>query len=274
MIPIIKINNIYQQKSIKNMSDYTNTNLDYNKYLSNLLETEPERFLEEIRTQTPKTIEWVSQKCKNYHNWFSPPLHQLVRITGKLVKPNQVEVGSYFGEQLPDGIPEDLALEIFEELKKYNLNPEDTDYYGHNLSQFLARRHQTISNRTGNEHLIQSICSYFQLPEITEQSVEYAAPPTCSGQYPPEEPPPHSNLDEQDSDEEYNYPVPAPSIPFSSIRPPTYDGHFQNFVDNMDEYERELEEAEEVGDFLEEIKEKGTLFTNRAKETIGQKPES
>ena len=229
MIPIIKINNIYQQKSIKNMSDYTNTNIDYNKYLSNLLETEPERFLEEIRTQTPENIKWVSQKCKNYHNWFSPTLHQLVRTTGKLVKPNQVEVGSYFGEQ----IPEDLALEIFEELKKYNLNPE-----------------------------------------ITEQSVEYAAPPTCSGQYPPEGPPPHSNLDEQDSDEEYNYPVPAPSIPFSSIRPPTYDGHFQNFVDNMDEYERELEEAEEVGDFLEEIKEKGTLFTNRAKETIGQKPKS
>ena len=76
------------------MDNYTNTYPDYNNNLSELLEAKPRQFLEEIKTQTPKTREWATYKCKSYYNWYSPPLHQLVRITGKLVKPKYLQVGS------------------------------------------------------------------------------------------------------------------------------------------------------------------------------------
>ena len=135
--------------------------------LSDILETKPQLFLQYIKNKTPSTIEWANQGCKSYHNWFSPPLHQLVRLTGKLVKPSPNNNHEFFVSLIPDGIPEELALEIFHELKKYNLDPEDTDYYQENLEEFLRNREDTICHRTGNERLVKAICKYFQLPDLS-----------------------------------------------------------------------------------------------------------
>ena len=224
------------------MTDYPTNNL------SELLETNPQLFLQYIKNKTPSNIEWANQGCKSYNNWFSPPLHQLVRLTGKLVNPPPNNNHEFFGSLIPDGISEELALEIFHELKKFNLDHEDTDYYQENLEEFLRNREDTICHRTGNERLVKAICKYFQLPDLSSTSTStneveksYPEPPSCSDPYPyPPEGPPQDPY--EDDDNSYYYPVPSPSLLLTAVRPPTYDGHFQNFVDNMDEYERELEQ--------------------------------
>ncbi len=235
--------------------------------LSLMLEENPREFLKYIKENPELTLKWTQGNLNGWFEWYFPPLHQLIRLTGKLVDP----VIRF--SKLSDGIPEDLALEIFEELKKHNLNPEDTDYYNENLEQFLRNREHKAddTNRTGNERLIRRVCEYYGLPDLSDitQIQEYHAPPSCSDPYPypPEGPPLDPYVDGL---------VPAPTPQLTNIRPPTYDGHFQNFVDNMDEYERELEEQEEqaiqVEDFLGEIEDRGDEVEMQLQKTQGEQP--
>lgn len=246
--------------------------------LSLMLEENPREFLKYIKQNPKLTLEWTRG---NLNAWFErdhPPLHQLIRLTGKLVEP------VFWFSKLPDGIPEDLALEIFEELKKHNLNPKDTDYYNENLEQFLRNREHKAddTNRTGNERLIRRVCEYYGLPDLSDitKPKEYHAPPSCSDPYPypPEGPPRDPYADGSDSESPYHYPVPAPTPRITNIRPPTYDGHFQNFMDNMDEYEHTLEQQEleeeqqQVADFLGEIEDKGDEVETRFQKTQGEQP--
>tara|TARA_B100000963_G_C22573728_1_gene647352 strand:- start:914 stop:1447 length:534 start_codon:yes stop_codon:yes gene_type:complete len=160
--------------------------------LSNMLESDPQTFLRYIRKNELLTQEWISGECKNYHNWYSPAVHQLIILTGKLNTP--AKEGEFFGSSMPWGIPEDLAIEIFRELTKYRICWDDTDYYGDNLERLLRRRHQLLTYRTGNEKLIQEVCHYFRLPDLStipEKKEKYAEPPVCSYPEPlPQEGPP------------------------------------------------------------------------------------
>ena len=142
--------------------------------LTDMLVGNPAGFLEHIRNHKDEVHSWVLGECKTYKDWGSPAIHQLVMLTGELVRKPTTELGSrFFGGRNPEGIPEDLAIEIFNELSKYPIIHEDTtithldtNYYGENLEEFLCDYQWRPYCRTGNEKLLQTICEHFGLPPV------------------------------------------------------------------------------------------------------------
>lgn len=218
----------------------------YTHDMTHLLERDAATFLRYIQDpiNALQVKRWFEGESKTYRGYYSPPTHLLMMLCGKKAKIYSYE--NYFGSQIPKGIPESLALEIFEEFTRYPMDACDENYYQEDLQTFLQNSKYTHTHRINNDALKARIIKHFNLTldptpqEDTLPSPALPAPPapSCSDPYPPEGPPVDSNTPA----ETYHYPHPA--APFSIV-PPTYDGHFQNFVDNMDEYYREMDETDE-----------------------------
>ena len=137
--------------------------------LTDMLVGNPEEFLEHIMNHKNKdeVLLWVSGGCQTYRDWGSPAIHQLVMLTGELARKPATELASrFFGGKSPTGIPEDLAVEIFNELSKYPINHQDTNHYGENLEEIFGNYQWRPYYRTGNEKLLRKICEHFGLPPV------------------------------------------------------------------------------------------------------------
>ena len=134
---------------------------------TDMLVENPSGFLQHIKNHKEEVRSWVLGGCKTYRDWGSPAIHQLVMLTGELVRKPTTELASrFFGGRNPEGIPEDLALEIFNELCKYPINHLDTNCYGENLEEIFGHYQWKSYYRTGNDKLLQKICERFGLPPV------------------------------------------------------------------------------------------------------------
>ena len=237
--------------------------------LSDMLEYEPEVFYHFIRAPYGQKLfeEWVGGACQTYHNYYSPALFQLVMLTGKL----RTAKKPFFGCYNPDGIPEQLAMNIAKEIFRLKPSPLETNYYDVDLAKLLGDYEdiKTLTYRTGNSNLRKLIREEYQIPEPDRKaSISYVGPPIPS---------PAPSRAEAASDDEEEVPVsPATSLEdyvedaVESVAndndndnnndnnndvdsyiwsgrvvaaPPTYDGHIQNYIDNLDEQNRMYEAA-------------------------------
>ena len=229
--------------------------------LSDMLEYEPEVFYHFIRAPYGQKLfeEWVGGNCQTYHNYYSPALFQLVMLTGKLQTANK----PFFGSYKPDGIPEQLAMNIAKEIFRLKPSPLETNYYDIDLAKFLGdyENIKTLTYRTGNSNLRKLIREEYQIPEpVRKASISHVGPPIPS--------PAPSRAEAASADEEEVPVSPATSLEdyvedaVESVTnennndvdnyiwsgkvfpaPPTYDGHIQNYIDNMDEYHRMYDAA-------------------------------
>ena len=151
-----------EMESIQSLCDGPSSNK-----LTDMLVGNPEEFLLHIKNHQEEVRSWVLGGCKTYRDWGSPAVHQLVMLTGELVRKPATELESrFFGGINPEGIPEDLAIEIFNELSKYPINHLDTNYYGENLQEIFGHYQWRLYTRTGNEMLLKTICEHFGLPPV------------------------------------------------------------------------------------------------------------
>ena len=186
--------------------------------LTNLLEKDAATFLRYIQDPVnhQHVQRWFNGESKTYLGYYSPPTHLLLMLTGKLA-PNS-QPGSFYGSKLPEGIPERLALQIFEEFTRFPMDASDQNYYEEDLLTLIINSKYSLTHRVENEAFLACVLEYFNLslPTLEENITQ------------------EMNFDDMGS-----YPRPL------LVTPPTYDGHFQNFVDNMDEYYNG--EVEEIG---------------------------
>ena len=178
--------------------------------LTNLLEKDAATFLRYIQDPVnhQHVQQWFDGESKTHQGYYSPPTHLLLMLTGKLA-PNS-QPGSFYGSKLPEGIPESLALEIFAEFTRFPMDASHQNYYEEDLLTLIINNKYSLTHRVENEAFLGRVLEYFNL----------SLPTYLRGEYHPE-----MNFDDMGS-----YPRPL------LVTPPTYDGHFQNFVDNMDEY--------------------------------------
>lgn len=186
--------------------------------LTNLLEKDAATFLRYIQDPVNQqhVQRWFNGESKTHQGYYSPPTHLLLMLTGKLA-PNS-QPGSFYGSDLPEGIPERLALQIFEEFTRFPMDANDQNYYEEDLLTTICQSKDSLTHRVENEAFLARVLEYFNLslPTLEENITQ-----------------------EMNFDDIGNYPPPL------LVTPPTYDGHFQNFVDNMDEYYNA--DVEEIG---------------------------
>ena len=68
---------------------------------------------------------------------------------------------NYFGSQIPEGIPESLALEIFEEFTRFPMDASDENYYQEDLQTFFQKSKDTCTYRINNDSLKARIIEHF-----------------------------------------------------------------------------------------------------------------
>jgi hypothetical protein len=131
----------------------------YSHPITNILEKDPEQFKEYLENpDNDRSIQrWVTVDAKVYHTWYSPVMHQLYYLTGKLVTEKR---NSFFGSHTE--IDEYLACELFDLLLPFHPNPEDTNYYDENLYQLITRRKSGLTQRTHNQVFIKHIMTYYK----------------------------------------------------------------------------------------------------------------
>ena len=131
-------------------------------YLSTLLANDPDKFQTYIKDEKNRTEfhDWIAGKCKSENNNYSPPIHQLVSLTGRQKDTSK------------DGIPPRVALDIFAAIADF-VDPEDTDGDDNNIENFIAN--EKVSR--GNEEIIRAVCRYFA---IDYQEPYVGFPPTCA----------------------------------------------------------------------------------------------
>ena len=207
--------------------------------MTELLEKDATAFLQFIRNPSNhhEVLKWFNGGSKTYRGYYSSPPQLLLMLTGKLIQTRHSS--GFYGSNLPHGIPEELALEIFEEFTRFPMDPSDQNYYEEDLQTFMEYEEGSLTYRKNRETLEQRMVEYFKLNQYMPTQPAPPAP-SCSDPYPPEGPPQDPYAEGMDTS--YSWPAPA-LIP----TPPTYDGHFQNFVDNMDEYYYNHSAAEEIG---------------------------
>lgn len=147
-------------------------NGNYDNYLSMMLERTPTLFLHFARQveNEPEVIAWIQGKCKSKRNYYSPVLHQILMLTGKLshetvfteAEAQAQAQAAIFGINNPEGMSEDLAEVILDQIIQY-IDPKDTDYYGDDIVAKINRNKESILCRTGNDKIVNYICSYFNL---------------------------------------------------------------------------------------------------------------
>ena len=126
---------------------------------SNLLENDPVMFKMYLKNPIYKNQiqKWVHEDCKLYRNWYSPVIHQLFYLTGKLLTQNK---SNFFGSKIE--IDQDLACELFDLLLPFNPNPNDTNYYDENLYQLITNRKSCLTERKENEVFIKHIMTHYK----------------------------------------------------------------------------------------------------------------
>ncbi len=231
---------------------YENINPDTDmNFLSKMLEQAPELFYEFLKAPCNQEYVkwWVSGGCKSYRNYYSPALFQVIMITGELITENKL---SFFGSYLRKGISNELACQIAREIFKHNPDPEDTNYYDNNLSVYIKNniKKKGLTSRRGNERFLLFLYKHFKFPAMTSHQSNLpgppipspaathpapALPPAPSAPALPPAPsaPAPTNLEDgaNDSNSIDNYIWGGSAMP----PVPTYDGHIQNYIDNMEE---------------------------------------
>ena len=208
--------------------------------MTELLEKDAAAFLQFIRNPSnhQEVLQWFNGGSKTYRGYYSTPPQLLLMLTGKLIHTRHSS--GFYGSNLPHGIPEKLALEIFKEFTRFPMDPSDQNYYDEDLQTFMEHEEGGLTYRVDHDILVERMIDHFKLYQepqlVTAEPIPPA--PSCGDPYPAEGPPQDPYAEEMDT--AYSWPVPAPT-------PPTYDGHFQNFVDNMDEYYYNQSAAEEFG---------------------------
>nr|QDY51797.1 hypothetical protein 1_182 [Mimiviridae sp. ChoanoV1] len=96
--------------------------------LSKMLETNSEEFILLLKDKKMvKIVQFWIDNCKNYHNYHSPILIQLLLLVGDKNE-YWVKQKPYFGDNID--ISNKKGIEIFYLLMDFNHNLNDTDYYG------------------------------------------------------------------------------------------------------------------------------------------------
>lgn len=118
----------------------------YSNQLSQLLEENPGKFLNDLRNPEFQEVfaEWVKYP-KSYHNWFSPALTQLILLVGDLT-PKWLNSSGLFGQNTR--IAEDMGIEIFDLLLEFKPDLEDKDYYNQTFMDILNKYETTEDNKS------------------------------------------------------------------------------------------------------------------------------
>jgi hypothetical protein len=124
--------------------------------LTDLLETNPLRFKEYLEDEeNSDTIqEWVDGECQVERVWNYTALQQLACLTGN----SYMRIGNSFGYKI--NITEDLAIEIFDLLLKFNPDINDTNYYMENLYDFITDKTYK-RRRFRNEEFIRHVKNHY-----------------------------------------------------------------------------------------------------------------
>ena len=96
--------------------------------LSKMLETDRKEIILLLKDKKiVKIVQFWIDNCKNYHNYHSPILIQLLLLVGDK---NEYwkDKKTYFGDNID--ISNEKGIEIFDLLMNFNHNLNDTDYYG------------------------------------------------------------------------------------------------------------------------------------------------
>ena len=97
-------------------------------FISKMLETDPEALILLLKDKKMvKIVQFWIDNCKNYHNYHSPILIQLLLLVGDKNK-YWKDKKTYFGDSY--NITNEKGIEIFDLLMDFNHNLNDTDYYG------------------------------------------------------------------------------------------------------------------------------------------------
>lgn len=204
--------------------------------LTDLLEMDAVAFLKYIREKNnyEQVKLWIEGDCKTYNGYFSPAPILLFMLCGKST---QIGFNSgIFGSHLCDGIPEKLALEIFEEFTKFHMDPSDKNYYDEDIGTFIQTHHNCITHRVDNDALKARMIEHFKLT-LDETSTPTPCAPSFSKR--PLEKNPQSThyvpsfskqVDEQ-IQQNSNIDTPA-----------TDNGYFHNFIYYIDKYYNQLKQ--------------------------------
>ena len=97
-------------------------------FISKMLETDPEAFILLLKNKKMvKIVQFWIDNCKNYHNYHSPILIQLLLLVGDKNE-YWVKQKPYFGYS--NNISNEKGIEIFDLLMNFNHDFEYKDYYG------------------------------------------------------------------------------------------------------------------------------------------------
>ena len=114
--------------------------------LTNLLEKDATTFLQYIQDPVNQqhVQRWFNGESKTHQGYYSPPTHLLLMPTGKLAK---FPAGSFYGSDLPEGIPERLALQIFEEFTRFPMDASDQNYYEEDPLTTIINSKDSLTHR-------------------------------------------------------------------------------------------------------------------------------
>ena len=96
--------------------------------ISKMLEKNPEELINLLKDKKMvKIVQFWINNCKNYRNYHSPILTQLLMLVGDK-NDYWINQKQYFGDNI--NISNEKGIEIFDLLMNFNHNLNDTDYYG------------------------------------------------------------------------------------------------------------------------------------------------
>jgi hypothetical protein len=123
--------------------------------LSNLLEQQPESFLEYIQNSANnlQVLKWVND-ITTYETWYSPGLSQLLYLVGDMADHIQAKK-FFFG--CDTTISEEIGIKIFDILLKFNPNLDLKDYFGKTFKDIYLKYEKEDGFRKNNKKFLEHI---------------------------------------------------------------------------------------------------------------------
>ena len=202
--------------------------------LTNLLEKDAVAFLKYIRDENnyQQVKLWFEGGSKTYNGYLSPAPILLFMLCGKAT-----DIGvncDFFGSHLREGIPEKLALEIFEEFTKFPMDPSDKNYYDEYIGTFIQTHPKCLTHRVDNDALKSRMIEHFKLKLVdTPTPTPTPCAPSFSKRPLEERPQPTHRVPSFSKQNQHNSNIVTPSTDVS---------YFNNFIYNIDKYYHQLKQ--------------------------------
>lgn len=124
-----------------------------------LLEKNAEKYLEVLNylseNYSRETIQSILN-IREYRSWYSNHVLALSLLVGKLVA---VDDNTFYGSDLPEGIPEILAIQILDKMMSIGVDIWVSDYYGDTImSCFNGNK---LGSRNQNDHFKVRVREYY-----------------------------------------------------------------------------------------------------------------